>query len=235
MGLGPLDRIAAALTPFLLVAVSFLNQLKSQANALQREQSAHNQDLAKSTELTELACKRAWFYLEDLAKQLNVIAPPGPKLSLDGKTFWPDMKLQGFRVDARKKMLRAQEVYDTIGMWWRIVPQHGQPMPAQVSVNFPPDWQRVEQRLSMGQIKHERKEIRHPEKATLLAYCFEYLTETRGTLTLTPDHDKGLMGVRIANTRGFEAQELTVRADQVSSAWLDELAKRLLGQTSILG
>lgn len=215
--------------------MSFLNQLKSQATALQREQSALNRDLAKNTEITELACKRVWFYLEDLAKQLNVIVPPGPKLSLDGKTPWPDMRLDGFRVDARKKMLRGQEVYDYVGMWWRIVPQHGQPIAAEVSVNFPPDWQRVEQRLSLGQVKHERKEVRHPEKATLLAYRFEYRTETRGTVTFTADHDQGLMAVRITNTRGFDAQELSLRSDQVTSAWLDELAKRLVGQPSLLG
>lgn len=210
--------------------MSFLNQLKSQASALKQEQSALQGHLAESTAQTEAACRRAWSYLDDLAKQLNVIEPEGPRLSLDGKTPWPPMRLRGFRMDARKKMLRNQEVYDYVGLWWRVLPAAGNPVAAEVSVNFPPDLQRVETRLSVGHIPHERKEIRHPEKNSLLAIKFLFQTETRGSVNLTADHDKGQVLFRISNARGFDIVERTLAADAVSPAMLDELAKLMLGQ-----
>lgn len=212
--------------------MSFLNQLKSQATALQREQNIQQHDLARAKEQTEAACKLAWYYLDDLAKQLNVINPPGPVLSVDGKVKWPTMRLSGFRVDARKKLLRSQEVYDYIGMWWRIVPETGKPLATDVTVNFPPDLERVEMRLSQGQIKHERKEIRHPEKNTLLAIKFEFETETRGTITITPDHDKAEVAFRVTNARGFEVVNVTRKATEVKTELMDELAKLIVAQPS---
>jgi hypothetical protein len=212
--------------------VSFLNQLKSQATALQREQNVQQHDLARAKEQTEAACKLAWYYLDDLAKQLNVISPTGPALSVDGKNRWPPMQLKAFKVDARKKMLRSQEVFDYVGMWWRIVPQTGNPVSTETTVNFPPDLERVETRLAQGQIKHERKEIRHPEKNTLLAIRFEFETETRGTVTLTPDHDKAEIAFRVTNTRGFEVVNVTRKAVDVKTELLDELAKLIVAQPS---
>lgn len=199
---------------------------------MQQAQNAQRHNVAENTTWTEAAFQRAWFYLDDLAKQLNIITPAGPALSLDDKTPWPAMRLSGFRVDARKKMIRNQEVYDYIGLWWRILPVSGQPESGAVSVNFPPDLQRVESRLSLGHVQHERKETRDPEKNTLLAIRFLYTTESRGTVTLTADHDKGEMDCRIANARGFEAVNTTKLAKAVDTPMLDELAKLILGQTS---
>lgn len=212
--------------------MSFLNQLKSQASALQSQQSAQSQSVETNTADTELASKTAWLYVSELAKQLNVIVPDGPTLSLDGKTQWAAMRLTDFRTDSRKKQLRGKDVYDYIAMGWQIVPKNGSPVPGAVSVNFPPDLERVEKRLSLGSVKHERKDVRHPEKNTLQAIRFEYLTQARGNLTITADHDKGQLLFRLANTGGFEILQTTVAAQRVNTELLDEMAKMVVGQPS---
>jgi hypothetical protein len=210
--------------------VSFLNQLKSQARALQTETEREHVDLQHNTAQTEQACQTVLHYLRDLAGQLNVISPAAPRFSLDGKTPWPAMKLVEFRVDSRKQMLRNKEAFEFIGMGWRIVPQVGQPVGGSVRVNFPPDLKRVESRLAMGPVKHERKELRHPEKNTLLAYEFEYITETRGNVMVTPDHDKALIAFRLMNASGFDIINVSWPAAQVKSDSLDELAKLMVSQ-----
>src|SRR5687768_1756475 len=115
--------------------MSFLNQLKSQAKALQGERVSHEQGLEERTAATEQAGKLVLFYLQDLARQLTVIQPDGPSFSLDGKTPWPAMKLTDFRVDARRKMLRNREVIDYVAMGWQVVPKVGV-VGGLVSVNF---------------------------------------------------------------------------------------------------
>jgi hypothetical protein len=210
--------------------VSFLNQLKSQARALQGQHEREAADLEQNTAETEKACDLAQYYLRDLAGQLNVISPAAPRFTLDGKTPWPAMKLVDFRVDARKKMLRNREVFDWIGMGWRVLPQVGQPVGGSVKVNFPPDLQRVESRLALGPVKHERKEVRDPEKNKLLAIQFDYITETRGNVLITPDHDKGAIAFRLMNAAGFGLVNTTYPAADVKHELLDELAKLIVSQ-----
>jgi hypothetical protein len=210
--------------------VSFLDQLKSQANALQSHAGIEQRGLEENTARTEAACKLVHHYLDDLARQLNVIQPPAARFTLDGRTPWPAMKLTEFRVDARRKLLRGREAFDYVAMGWRVVPQAGQAVTGIVRVNFPPDLQRVESRLMMGPVKHERRELRHPDKNTLQAIEFEYLTETRGSIAVTPDHDRGAVGFRVLNGSGFGVLERAWPASEVTHDLLDELAKLVVGQ-----
>lgn len=213
--------------------MSFLNQLKSQAKALQSQRSAADQQLEELTNQTEDACKRILPYLQDLAGQLSVIQPPGPALSLDGKTPWPAMKLVDFRVDARRKVMRDREVFDYIGMGWRIVPQVGEPVLGVVRVNFPTEMKKVEERLMLGPVKHDRREVRDPEKSNVLREVrYEYLTHTRGSVTATADHEHGIVHFRLLNTAGFEVVQSAWPSARITQEQLDELAKRIVGQPS---
>jgi hypothetical protein len=212
--------------------MSFLNQLKNQAKAVQTQQFENSQQLEAYTAGLQKACDLLLYYLQDLARQLNVLQPATPAFSLDGKVRWPQMKAAGFRVDARRRMLRNKEVFDSVAMGWDVVPQVGKPVGGVVSVNFPPDLKRVEGRLALGQVKHERKEIRHPEKNALLAIQFDYLTQTRGSVTATADHDRGRLDFRLVNTNGFELAEMNYPAERINHDLLDELAKRIVGQES---
>jgi hypothetical protein len=213
--------------------MSFLNQLKSQAKELQTQQKAEDRQLADNTGVTEQACRLVLPYVQDLGRQLSVIKPPGPAFTLDGRTPWPAMKLVDFRVDFRRKMLRDREVFDYIAMGWEVVPQVGEPVTGVVTVNFPTDMQRVEDRLMMGPVKHDRKQIRHPEKNVLQEVRYEYLTKTRGSVMVTADHDRGQLHFRLLNTAGFEVVQTTWPALRITHQLLDELAKRIVGQPSL--
>jgi hypothetical protein len=210
--------------------VSFLNQLKSQAKALQSQQTHEQADLEQNCLQTESACRLTLPYLQDLARQLNVIGPLSRGFSLDGKTPWPAMKHMEFRVDSRRKMLRNREVFNYLAMGWRVLPEVGQPVGGSVRVNFPPDLERVVARLAMGPVKHERKELRHPEKNTLQAIQFDYLTETRGSVLVTPDHDKATLAFRVMNASGFGILNRSMPASTVKADVLDELAKLIVSE-----
>lgn len=212
--------------------MSFLSHLKSQASALQNQNQQQSQGVEECTRLTELACKMAWGYLQELAPQLNVLTPAAPRLTLDGKTPWPAMRLAGFRIDARKKLLRNKEVFDYLNIGWQLVPQQGAVVTETVTVNFPPDLQRVEGSLHAGNVKYERHEVRHPQKNSLQAYRFAYQTEARGSVTITPDHDRGGLAFRLLTVQGFGVKECQWPAAKVNGDLMDELAKLLVQQPS---
>jgi hypothetical protein len=216
--------------------MSFLSELKSRANALQGLELGAQRDLMAGTEACEHASRTALAYLQDLCAQLNVIRPLAPgTYSLDGKVPFPALVQRNFRCDARRKVLRNAEVFDYIGVGWDLVPVTGLVVTHTVTVNFPPDLERVTNRLSVGQIPHERKDLRHPDSNKLLAYEFDYQTESRAFITLTPDHDGGCLAFRVANVGGFGVLNTLCPAAQVTHQLLDELAKKLLGQPSHFG
>ena len=198
----------------------------------QTQQTEQQQNLQVHVEATERACQTVWLYLVELSTQLNVIQPAGPKLSLDGRTPWPAMKLTDFRADNRKKRLFDKDVYDYIAINWQIVPQVDGVVAGAVSVNFPPDLERVEKRLACGGVKFERKDLRHPEKNTLQAIRYEYQTQARGYMTVTPEHDKAQLAFRLANTGGFEVLNASLPVARVQTELLDELAKLIVGEPS---
>jgi hypothetical protein len=216
--------------------VNFLSELRNKASALQGQQKGAQQDLTAHTQACEIACRVAVRYLQDLCTQLNIIQPPAPgHYSLDGKAAFPELLMLHFRCDDRRKLLRNAGVCDYIGMGWKLLPSTGQVATHRLTVNFPPELERVSQRLSIGNIKHERKEVRHPETNKLQAYVFDYQTEARGFITLTPDHDTGQIAFRLTNVGGFEVFNTQYPAGKVTSALMDELAKKLLGQASRFG
>ena len=216
--------------------MSFLSQLKTEANALQGLALGAHRDLLANTDACEQACRMALAYLQDLCAQLNVIKPAAPGVySLDGKVPFPALAQRNFRCDVRRKMLRSAEVCDYFGVGWDLLPAHGQVTTQTVTVNFPPDLERVAERLSVGHVAHERKEQRHPDTNKLLAYEFDYQTAARAFITLTPDHDAGQIAFRVVNLAGFGVVNTRYSAAQVTHRLMDELAKKLVGQPSRFG
>lgn len=212
--------------------VSFLNQLKSQADAIQAKSREHQTEKDLCTELTEGAALTTWLYLAELVKQLNVIQPDGPELTLDGKTPWPRMKMVNFHIDSRKKILRDKEVFDYIAVSWQIVPHEGEKLSGSVSANFPPEMKRIEDRLFFGFVKHEKVDVRDPEKNTLKEFRFDYTTQARAGVTVTANHDESRLDFRLSNLQGFQITTPSYAASEIQAPLLDELAKLILGQAS---
>lgn len=212
--------------------MSFLEDLKLQARAVSGRQVEQQASHDASTLATEQTCRTILYYLEEMVRHLNIIEPEGPRLSLDGKTPWPVMKLSGFQIDSRMKMLRDREVFDYISIGWQILPRAGPPISASVSANFLPDLQRIEARMAAGWVQHERHEVRHPEKNSLQLIRLDYTTQSRGNIRITPDHQNAVLAFRLANLSGFAVTTTTWPAAQLLPSVLDELAKLVCGQPS---
>lgn len=212
--------------------MSFLEQLKTQAGAVRSQQDQQQARDDSNADATEQACQTTLYYLEEMVRQLNVIEPDGPPLSLDGRTPWPAMKLTGFQVDSRKKTVRDRPLFDYIAVGWQIVPRTGRPVSGSVSANFLPDLQRLESRLATGWVQHERHEVRHPEKNTLQLVRLDYQTHSRGNVQITPDHANAMLAFRLANLTDFGVVNTTWPVAQVQTRVLDELAKLVCGQSS---
>ncbi|MCB2015906.1 MAG: hypothetical protein KDF54_00065 [Hydrogenophaga sp.] len=212
--------------------MSYLQQLKRQAQTLQSEKGESEQGLDIRFRATELACQQVWNYFGELARQLNVIEPPAHHLGLDKRAPWTGMCQRSFRFDARKKRLRDREAFDYLALGWELVPRDGQVRKGRTLVNFPPDLERVEKRLAAGHVPHERLEQRHPETNALQAFVFEFDLTARASVLVTADHDEGCLQFRLACVGGMEVVQKRVAAEEVDGGLLDELARLIVGDAN---
>ena len=212
--------------------MSFLNQLKAQAQTVQLQQQDQQQDQADRIDSVERAALTTWRYLNELAVQLNVLKPDGPRLSLDGKIPWPAMQGSEFRVDARKKQLLRNEVIDFISMGWRLLPKMGVVVQGSVSASFMPEMERIEARLHTANVSFERVEKRVPPRNALQSVRYDYQTEARAGLRVFADHHTGELEFRMVGVTALEAVTKRIPASQIQASLLDELAKLLVGSPS---
>lgn len=212
--------------------MSFLNQLKAQAQTVQLQQQDARQEQASRLDSVERAAQTTWRYLNELAVQLNVLKPDGPRLSLDGKTPWPAMQGADFQVDARRKTLDRQEVIDFISMGWRLMPKMGVAVQGSVNASFLPEMERIEACLHAASVSFERIEKRVPPRNALQSVRYDYQTEARAGLRIVANHAEGLLEFRMVCVTALDVLTKRIEAAQIQTALLDELAKLLVGRPS---
>jgi hypothetical protein len=142
------------------------------------------------------------------------------------------MKLTDFHADARKKVLRDKEVFDTMAMGWTITPKMGVAVGGAVTITFIPEVESVQQILTFAHVEHERKETRHPQRNSLQSVRFEYTTQARGNVSVKADHDAAQLVFRVANAKGFGVITRTLPVASINSDVMDELAKMIVTQAS---
>jgi hypothetical protein len=142
------------------------------------------------------------------------------------------MKLSNFHADARKKMLRDKEVFDTMTLGWTITSKMGVAVGGAVTISFLPEIERIQQILTFAHVEHERKETRHPQRNSLQSVRFEYTTQARGNVSVKADHDAAQLVFRVANANGFGITTSTIPVARVTSDLMDEMAKLIVAQAS---
>lgn len=207
--------------------MGFLDDLKRQADALKTQQGEDTALLARNAALVEAACKGAWQYCFDLAQQLNVLQPvPRHRISFDKTTAVDGLKRCEFRVDARKKMHRDQEVHDHVVI--HAVQKTGQKL--SLAKDFPPEIERLESRLRQAGITPDTQWVRQPDTGRLEHVRFTFTADIVLMAKILPDHDRGRLRFQLHNFDALESVTADFPARAVGSELLDQLARWLVGE-----
>lgn len=207
--------------------MSFLDDLKRQADALKTQQTIDTATLARNAALVEAACKTTLHYWMELAQQLNVLQPTPPvRFSLDKSTVLDGLKRCDFRVDSRRKQHRNQEVFEYLVI-------HGQQKSGRalaLKKDFPPEIERLEARLRQAGITPDTNWVRHPDSGRLEEVRFAFTADVSLMVRLLPDHDQGTLRFQISNFDGLETVNADFPAHLVGSELLDQLARWVIGE-----
>ena len=207
--------------------MSFLDDLKRQADARKAQQTVDVAALARNTALTEAACKSVFTYFNTLVDQLSVLKPTSPaRFVLDRQHVFQGLPLSDFRVDARRKRLREEDVTDYIVLHWQL--QTGRKL--QLMKDFVTDIEKLEPKLRQSGAQVDAEAVRDPDNGKLLGMRYSFAADFRGSVRVTPSHDTGWLHFQLHNLDGFESISVDFAALEVGSVRLDELARWLVGQ-----
>lgn len=207
--------------------MSFLDDLKRQAEALKTQQTGDSAALARNTALAEAACKTVFGYFTSLATQLEVLSPTSPtRFTLDRQNVIDGMRMTEFRADSRRKPLRDEQVFDYLVLHWQL--RSGRAL--QLTKDFLPEMERIESRLRQGGGQFDNEALRNPDNGKLLGRRYSFVADFVGSVRATPLHDSARVHFQLHNLDGFESVSLELPATEVGSSRLDELARWIVGQ-----
>ncbi|WP_124538913.1 hypothetical protein [Piscinibacter terrae] len=206
--------------------MSFLDDLKRQAEALKAQKDGDAASIARNLALTESACKTVFTYFTTLAPQLEVLRPPShARYTLDRQNVLERLPLTEFRVDSRRKKLGNEDVFDFLVMHWQL--KTGREF--QLTKDFLPDMEKLEAKLHQSGMKFENEAVRHAENGKLQCRRYTFVADFVGLVRVTAQHESAKLHFQVQNVDGFETVTLELPALEVSGARLDELAKWLTG------
>jgi len=211
--------------------MSFLDDLKKQADALRSRQEVDETTFLRNAQVTDAACKATFHYWLELARQLEVIRPPvrvryefGARDALDGPA--DGLRFSEYRCDARRKTLRGVELYDhvVVSCWVRSARR------MTIDKDFPTEIERLRARLQQAGITAPSHIVRDDFTGRFVAERYEFEADVRVGARLTPDHEHGRVEFTAMNFDGLESTVVEFPAERVDTALLDELAKWWLGE-----
>ena len=213
--------------------MGFLDELKAQAEALQNRQRRDEAAFERNALRTDEACKTAFHYWLDLARQLNLLRPPvpvryvfEPQHVLDGPA--ESLHFEDFQVDARRHRVRNLELYDhvVISCWVRGARR------MTIAKDFPTDIERLDARLAQAGVVVAGDPQRDAESGRFREMRYDFEADVRVGVRLLPEPEHGRLQFACSNLDGLGSVNLEFAATDVDVALLDELAKWWLGRPS---
>ena len=210
--------------------MGLLDDLKKQADMVISQQLSHLSILQESIKLVDAKMHQTFLYLNDLLKQLAVLKPINPTVySIPGVGDFQNLGFAESFINYRKKKIGDKDYYDFITMFIR----WDSPESLSVERDMPAAIQKVNEALWSFGLKFTEEKIKKPgggfEK-------IKFTVPSRVTcdITITADHDNARLVLKGKHFFRLGPDELRIPAGDIDETLLEELAKMLIGQPSVL-
>jgi hypothetical protein len=210
--------------------VGLLDDLKRQAQAKLERQQQDQAGLARNAALVEAACRTAFQYWLDLARQLNVLEPvTRVRHALDPRHVFEGLPMRDFRVDARRRGLGAgpeASLHDHIVFSCEL--RSGRELV--LTRDMPHEIERLTGRLVAAGVRYQQEIVRDPDTGRYLHHRYAFTADFTASVRLLPRHGDGRVQFQVANFEGFETLLVDTPAHEVGQQLLDELTRLMLGE-----
>lgn len=210
--------------------MGLLDDLKKQADMVKSQQLSQQSMREESTKLVEAKMHQTFIYLNELLKQLAVLRPTNPMAySIPGIGEFQNLGFAESFINYRKKKIYDKDYYDVIPFFIKWA------SPASLSLerDMPATIQKVRDVLWSFGLKFTEEEIKKPGGG-FQKLKFTVPNTVTCDIAITADHDNGRLLVKGKHFLRLGADELHIPAGDINEALLEEFAKMLIGQPSVL-
>ena len=205
--------------------MGLLDDLKKQAEQVKAQESGRTQTLQTNSVMTDIALKRAFQYLNDLGKQLNVVQPPrAHEFKLPQTPDIGPAKMKEFFCDYRSKNVGGKDYVAEVAMAFRI----GSDQVITVKKK-PEEMERYRDLLWQYNIEHKSEQIRN-ERKVINHEIFNVPCWFRAQAKIDGDHETGRIKIITKNVGEFEINIWQLTSAEFNEQAIEEFAKFLIGQ-----
>lgn len=212
--------------------MSFLDQLRQQAQAREAQLRGDHTQLERNLQLVEAACGHAWRYFGELARQLDLLEPPSPqRFRFDNRTLVEGLVCRRVASDIRRHKvaqgpLAERELVQQIVLHG--VLESGRTL--ELAKDFPPEIQKLEARLSQAGIRCPGERVNDASSGRFVEMRYRFAADVLIGVRVEPLHELGQLRFVLRNFDGLATLTATFAAHEVTTARLDDLAKWWLGE-----
>jgi len=210
--------------------MGLLDDLKKKADIVKTQRLTQQSMLQEGVKLVEAKMHQTFLYLNDLLKQLTVLKPTNPMVySIPGIGVFHKLEFAESFIGYRKKKIDDKDYYDVITFFIRWA------SPASLSLerDMPATIQKVRDVLWSYGLKFTEDEVKKPGGG-LQKIIFTVPSAITCDVSIAADHENGRLVVKGKHFMRLGADQLHIPAGEVDEALLEEFAKLLIGQTSVL-
>ncbi len=206
--------------------MGLLDDLKRQADMVRTHDSLQRSNLQENSRAVDEAMHRAFLYLLELFKQLEVLKPANSIVyQIEGVGALKDMKYAGAFVDPRKKKFAERDVYDYMDFYVK----WAAPASMVVERDMPHTIKKVRDMLWLYNIKFTEVETKSTY-GSISKVRFTIPVAMTVNFTLRADIEGRRLLFYGKNALQLGIDDFVVPADELSDEVLEELAKLLIGQ-----
>ncbi|MBI5910124.1 MAG: hypothetical protein HY848_09245 [Betaproteobacteria bacterium] len=210
--------------------MGLLDDLKKQADMVKSQQLSQQSMLQESIKLVEARMHQTFLYLNDLLKQLAVLRPTNPTAySIPGIGDFQNLAFAESFIDYRKKKIGDKDYYDFITFFirWTL------PTSLVLERDMPATMQKVRDVLWNYGLKFTEEEVKKPGGG-FQKMKFTVPATITCDITVAADYENCRLVVKGKHFLRLGADELRIPAGDINEALLEEFAKMLIGQPSVL-
>jgi hypothetical protein len=207
--------------------MGLLDDLKKEADTLKNQEAARTQSLKANAMQVDQALRKAFNYMNELFRQLNVVKPPCPRVydlltvgKIDGLTQ------SDYRIEYRTSIRNSAEHYENLIVTFR------RSKPEQISVKREAEQiERFRDLLWQNNLRFASEPFRNDRRVVVFE-TFKINCDILCGADIIGDYDEGVIRFKLKNVEDFGPTVYTLEPDKVNDQTLELLAKLFIGQES---
>lgn len=207
--------------------MGLLDDLKKEADTLKNQEAARTQSLHANAASVDRALRKAFHYLNELFRQLNVVKPPCERtydLLTVGKIG--GLTQLDYRIEYRTSQRNNTEHYENLEVTFKR--SKGEPLTVKREAE---QIERFRELLWLNNLRFTSEPLRN-DRRLIVSETFVISGDIICGVEIVGDYETGAIRFKLKNVEDFGPSMYTLEPDTVNDRALEEFAKLLIGKDS---